>query len=258
MTPNRLIIPELDDLSASAALAKAYGAAFEYNDFYRPAVYGDPDEVTRRIEAYRALPRDRSRDTLHGVFLDIVIASSDPVFRARSRELMAGSLAIAARLGIRGAVFHTGLIASLDYGSYRAGWLKAAEEVFRPLCAAYPDLEVYMENTFERTPAVFVELMERMADVPNFALCLDYAHAALTPTPPAVWVETLAPYIRHIHLNDNDLVRDLHAVPGEGAIDYAEFKHLTERFGVRAPILLELNGLENQKRALDFLNTLYA
>ncbi len=248
-----LIIPEYDRLEASAQLAEMYHAAFEYNDFYVPGIYNDPEEVEKRIAAYCALPRDRSRDTLHGVFLDMVIASRDVNLRKYSREKVAQSMEIAGRLGICGVVFHTGLMASLNYGAYLEVWLEAAEEVFRPLCRQYPQLCIYMENTFEQTPEVFERLMHRMGDLPNFALCLDYAHAVLTPTPPEIWVKTLAPHIRHIHLNDNDLKKDLHLVPGEGKIDYAQFVQLLRSYQVHAPILLELKGLERQEKALTAL-----
>ncbi len=256
MTEKRswLMIPEFLDLAESARLAESYDAAFEYNDFYLPRVYSDPQEVEKRIATYCALPRDRSRDTLHGVFLDTVIVSQDEKLRAYSRERVAQSVEIAARLGVRGVVFHTGLIASLNYGEYLQAWLDGAEEVFRPLCSQYPQLCIYMENTFEQTPEVFEKLMQRMADVPNFALCLDYAHAVLTPTPPEVWVKTLAPHIRHIHLNDNDLKKDLHLIPGEGSIDYAQFFRLLEEYRVDAPILLELKGIERQRQALEYMN----
>ena len=67
-----LIIPDFYNLEKSAALAQDYGASFEYNDFFDPMVYTDLEEVKRRVHTYKMLERDRSRDTLHGVFLDIV------------------------------------------------------------------------------------------------------------------------------------------------------------------------------------------
>ena len=105
-----LIVPDFSRLDESAALAREYGAAFEYDDFYAPEVYEDEREVERRIAGYLALERDRSRDTLHGVFFDIKPNSRDSVIRQRSRALMRQSLAIAGRLGVRGVVFHLSLI----------------------------------------------------------------------------------------------------------------------------------------------------
>lgn len=248
-----LIIPDINRLSDSVSIAEKYGVAFEYNDFYYPNVYGDPAETDRRIELYKSLDRDRSSDTLHGAFFDVSIASTDKNIRGHSRRLVEQSAEIASRLGIKGVVYHTGLISKLNFGAYREAWLNAAVEVFKPLCKKYPDLEFYMENTFEATPDVFVELMQRMSDTVNFKLCLDYAHAVLTSTPPEKWFDALYPYIGHMHINDNDLERDLHLVPGEGKIDYSLYCRLCEKHKVNASVLLELTGVEAQIKALEFM-----
>ena len=145
-----LIIPDPEHLPESVALAKEYGAAFEYNDFCSPAVYEDKEETEKRIQTYLSLDRDRSEDTMHGVYLDILFASTDSVIRARSRELVEGSLQIAERLGVRGVVFHTNILADLTVASYVNPWLDSAEDFWREKAKAHPQLELYMENTFER------------------------------------------------------------------------------------------------------------
>ncbi len=248
-----LIIPDFHRLAESMVLAERYDAAFEYNDFYQPEVYRSPAEVNKRIEIYCALPRSRKNDTLHGVFLDICIASTDDTIRNHSRRLVVQSMEIAHRMGIRGIIFHTGLISSLNHGGYQKAWLDAAKEVFRPLCMQYPDLTIYIENTFETAPQVFSLLMEEMSDLSNFKLCLDYGHTVLTPTAPEIWIRTLSPHIGHIHLNDNDLQKDLHLAPGEGKIDFEEFERLISAMDV--PVLLELTGLEKQKQALEYMES---
>jgi sugar phosphate isomerase/epimerase len=35
-------------------------------------------------------------------------------------------------------------------------------------------------------------------------VCLDFAHANISKTPIDEWFNKLKPYIKHIHLNDND------------------------------------------------------
>lgn len=67
-----------------------------------------------------------------------------------------------------------------------------------------------MENMFDEAPDILAGLAERMKDIENFGICLDYAHAMLSKCPGDEWVRTLAPYIRHMHINDNDLENDLH------------------------------------------------
>lgn len=248
-----LIIPELVDIDRALALSTEYGVNFEYNDFARVAVYEDPEEVKRRVRAYKAIDRDRSNDTMHGAFLGLDLAAADSVIAGRSKELYCQSLAIANELGLKGVVFHTGLIGGLRLPNYIGHWLDESAAFWMRQCENYPNLTIYMENTFEREPDALVALMQRMWMTPNFKLCLDYAHAALTPTPLDTWVEAFAPYIGHMHVNDNDLVDDLHLAPGMGKIDYAKWKTLMEKHAIDVSVLLELNGYDKAKQALDYM-----
>ena len=248
-----LIVPDFENLSRSAEIAESFGAAFEYDDFFSPGVYSSPEETEKRIRAYLSLGRDTSGDTLHGVFLDIAAGSADPLIRERSLELMEGSCRTAQRLGCRGVVFHTGIIAALRLPSYRQGWLDSMEPVYRNLCRKFPSLQLYLENSTEQEPELLVLMAKRLSDVPNFKLCLDYAHAALTPTPPEVWAGEMSPYLGHIHMNDNDGVSDLHLCPGDGVTDFARFNGIREKFFPQIPVLLELSGAEKSARALQFM-----
>ena len=117
----------------------------------------------------------------------------------------------------------------------------------------YPQMDIYMENTFEKTPDMLIKLKKNMENVTNFKLCLDYGHACISPTPPQTWAEKMGTYVGHIHLNDNDLKTDLHQVPGEGNIDFKQCKDLLEKYAPGIPVLLELNGTERQKRALEYM-----
>ena len=250
------IIPDLNNIEEFMTLASEFGAAFEYNDFFEPAVYEDASEMERRIDAYLSLDRDRSEDTLHGVFYDIAVISRDTVIREHSRRLVRQSMSIANRLGCRGVVFHTGLLAGLNTEGYIGGWISGMCGFLRELAGEYRNLNIYMENTFESYPDIFKAFMDKMGGIDNVGLCLDYAHAALTTTSEEIWFTSLAPYIRHMHLNDNDLISDLHLAAGDGNIDYVKFKDLTEKYDTEGRILLEVNGIDKARRSLEYMASL--
>lgn len=250
------IIPEYENIEQSLALAEKYNAAFEYNDFFKAAVFENEDVLEERIQFYMNLDRDRSRDTLHGIFLDLCIASQDTTIREYSKKRIAQSMEIADRLGIKGVIFHTGLIGGLTVDYYINGWVDAATELFTELGKKYPNLMIYLENSFEFSPNAFMKLMDRVKDVPNVRICLDYGHAALTLTALEDWVKCMAPYIAHMHINDNDLKADLHLAPGEGQINYGYFKELMEKYNINVSTLLEVNGIETQTKALEFMTRL--
>lgn len=250
------IIPEYENIEKSLELAEKYNAVFEYNDFFKPNIFENEEILEERIRFYQNLDRDRSKDTLHGIFLDLCIASQDTTIREYSKKRITQSMEIGHRLGVKGVIFHTGLIGGLTVDYYINGWVNAAAELFTDLANKYPDMMIYMENSFEFSPDAFLKLMEKVKDVPNVRICLDYGHAALTLTPLDEWVGKMAPYIAHMHINDHDLKADLHLAPGEGQIDFNHFKELLKKYNVNVSTLLEVNGFERQTKALEFITNL--
>ena len=255
MRRNWLIIPDFDKREESAKLAGEYNAGFEYNDFFLPKVYEDEKEIRRRIEGYKALDRDRSHDTLHGAFLDVVVSSDDAFIAEYSKKRLRQSMEIGKELSVKGVVFHSGLVPGVTTPVYLNNWVSRQEAFYRELCGDYPELTVYLENTQEASPDLLLPLIERMTDCKNFKVCLDYAHAAISKTPVESWISALRPYIAHMHVNDNDLCADLHKVPGEGKIDWHRYKQLTEDL-TEATVLVELGGVERQKQSLDYLKSI--
>ena len=67
------------------------------------------------------------------------------------------------------------------------------------------------------------------------------------------WVRELAPYIRHMHINDNDLKADLHQPVGDGRIDWQKFHRLMQQYQVTSSVLVEVKGYEAQKKSLEYL-----
>lgn len=255
MKRNWLIIPDFDRREEYAKLAEEYHTGFEYNDFYLPWVYEKEEEVERRIAGYCSLKRDRSGDTLHGAFLDVVISSDDSYIAEYSKKRLRQSAEIARRLSAKGVVFHSGLVRGVTGETYLKNWLVRQKQFYRELCEEYPELQIYLENTQETSPELLLPLVEQMQDCKNFKFCLDYAHAAISGTPVEMWVKAFEKYIDHMHINDNDLQLDLHQVPGEGSIDWKKYRTLTEHL-TDASVLIELGGLERQKQALTYLNNI--
>lgn len=72
---NLSIIPSLTQLKNYAEFSRQYHAAFEYNEFFLPAILDQEEQKKKIMYQYMELDRDRSNDTLHGAFLDICINS---------------------------------------------------------------------------------------------------------------------------------------------------------------------------------------
>lgn len=247
------IIPDFNNMESTIEMINKYYVNLEYNDFCNPDIYDDEAEIEKRVAFYKGLGRDMSQDTMHGAFLGLDLAAADSVIRERSKQLYRQSLEIAKQLGIKGVVFHTGLIGSLRLKDYLLNWLDKSVSFWSDMCSEFSMLNIYIENSFEQEPDILVRFMEAMKDVKNCHICFDYGHAILTPTPIEEWVSKLAPYIGHMHLNDNDLRDDLHLVPGTGKIDFTYWKKLMMDNDIEVPVLLELLGNDNIRKALDYM-----
>lgn len=247
------IIPDRQDTARSVSLIKEYDAAFEYNDFWKPEVLDDRRKQEEIIEHYAGYRTNFSKDTMHGAFLDMYIHSEDSLIRQVSEQRIRQSMEIAKRMGLRGVIFHTGLLGSFRVAYYLKHWKEENVRFFTELAGEYPGQQIFMENMFDDAPDELAGLAESMSVVDNFGICLDYAHGAVKNRPMEEWVKALAPYIRHMHINDNDLQNDLHLPVGDGGIDWKEFDVLIRRYGIDSTVLVEVKGYEAQKKSLDYM-----
>ena len=56
------------------------------------------------------------------------------------------------------------------------------------------------------------------------------------------WFEKLAPYIKHLHINDNDGISDLHRPVGKGKLDWNKFKEQIRQNSIESSILVEISS----------------
>lgn len=246
-------IPDRDRIEESVAHAERYNACFEYNDFMEPNVYLDKEKAREIIDFYKQIDRDRTNDTLHGAFYDVTVHSTDEDIRKISKTRIYQSLDIARELGVKGVIFHTNFIPNFRLDYYRECWLKRNVDFYTKACMEYKDLEIYVENMFDEDYDMLLMLAKQMKEIPNFGVCLDYAHAASFGENPVKWLEELMPYIKHMHINDNDLRDDLHLAIGNGQIDWSEFFSTVKRLNYDSSMLIEVKELENQETSIRYL-----
>ena len=249
------IIPQRDNIEESLRLSREYNAAFEYNDFFLPFVLDDEAKKKEIIDFYKGLDRDRSEDTMHGAFLDVTLHSSDDRIREVSELRVRQSMEIAKELGIRGVVFHTNMIANFKDAVYMKKWVESNAAFYKKLLKEYPGIYVFVENMFDFDPDMLLSLAQEMAEEEYFGICLDYAHATISKVEAKEWFEVLKPYMKHMHINDNDLSNDLHMALGTGKINYKELKELLESSGIEPSILVEVSKLEDQEASLVYMKS---
>ena len=130
-------------------------------------------------------------------------------------------------------------------------------EFWTDILEEYKNQSVYMENMFDWNSRELVQLTKAMQNSDRFGICFDYAHAAVfgKEESPEAWFEKTVPYIRHMHINDNDLVKDMHLPLGDGIINWNRFFNLMEEHQIEASVLPERTGWEKQLRSLEYLES---
>ena len=247
-----LIVSKVDRLEEYLELSREYQTAFEINDFFEPEVLDDMHLQEHIIEAYlkKGVPKN---STLHGAFYDVAIFSQDERIREVSRLRMEQSMKIAKALGTVGVVLHTNYNPALSDKIYKENLVQATVEYLKELLQKYSEISIYLENMFDTTPEILKNIARKMEGVPSYGVCLDWAHACIYGDKVMDWVRELATYIKHIHINDNDLKRDLHLPLGAGAINWQEFVEVYYQYFSHCSVLIETNEPSHQRQSLEFL-----
>ena len=249
------IIPNLNELDKYLDLSKKYDFGFEYNEFFKPEILDNKKLLNEIISKYKSL--NRKNDTLHGVFFDIVLDSCDSKIRDISIKRVESSLNIASELNVNKVVFHTNYInfmAKSDF--YADNWVKKNKEVYLDLLSKYPNITIYIENMFDENPYLLKRLLSE-ANHPRLRCCLDFAHASISPTPIDVWFNELKPFINHIHINDNDKIKDMHEEIGKGILDFDLIFKLINQMDKDITVLIEINDLNKVLNSYKYIKEKY-
>lgn len=244
-----LMIPDRNRPMETLALAETYHLGFEYNDFFSPKILDDEqkqEELIREYGQYRLL----SYTTLHGAFFDVIPCSLDEQIKRISVLRIRQSIEIAKRLGSKAVVFHTNYNPFLNTKSYIEKWIEDNITFWRGMLQENQDICIYLENMFDTSPDLIEELSQELSKYQNYGVCLDYGHAAISKTALVEWAKRLGRFVKHIHLNDNDLVSDLHLPWGDGKIERKSFYESYDAYMGNATILIENASIEDASRSL--------
>jgi sugar phosphate isomerase/epimerase len=147
----------------------------------------------------------------------------DPHYRAIRREHTKRALTLAAEIGAANVQTEPG--GPLEEGQ---SWRSAADVFYEELMPCVEVAErLQVGLLIEPEPGLMIERFEQFlefvarVDSPAVGLNFDVGHAYCVGEDPQDWVERMAPYTRHYHLEDIAATRvHQHLVPGRGAIDF--------------------------------------
>lgn len=161
-------------------------------------------------------------------------------------EKMVRSLYGTAELGCRDMVIHPIMPFGDWQDPYPEAFMEMNLEFFGRLTEEAKKAGVVID--FENMPmpalslATPLQILDfvKTIDSPNFRVCLDTGHCAVTKNDPADAVRMIGrEYLRVLHVHDNDGRGDLHWLPETGVIDWRAFSDALHEIGFEGVFSLE-------------------
>ncbi|MGE4352782.1 MAG: sugar phosphate isomerase/epimerase family protein [Oscillospiraceae bacterium] len=205
--------------SDAVVMAKEYGLGLEIADF---CVAANMDESFEPYGRYGVEKMDHGGEmTFHFPFAELCPCAIDPLVRAVTRQRHEQALSLALSHGIAKMIVHAGYIPLVYYPEW---FIAESIKYWHDFLMDRPgNIDICLENVMEGDPQMLSDIVKGVDD-PRLRICLDVGHAShsVSDTPLDVWIDTLAGYITHVHLHNNDRNVDRHWELGRGTIPMEE------------------------------------
>ena len=225
--------------------------AREYDFGLEIAEYCTAWNIDRRFE----LTDSRVQESLQGISRSILHAPSNELFPCaideKARELAAyryrQAIDLAKRYGSKKVVIHGGYHPWMYYPIWYVG---QSVSFWKDFLKEDPGIEIVLENVLETQPDLILEILEGVDD-PRLRMCFDVGHInAYSYIPIMDWLESCAPWIGHIHVNNNDGREDQHNGLHEGSVPMKDVLRRIDALCPDVTITLEMTEV---KPSLDWL-----
>ena len=225
--------------------------AREYDFGLEIAEYSTAWNMDRRFE----VTDSRVKESLKGISRSILHAPVNELFPCavdeKARELAAyryrQAIDLAKSYGARKIVIHGGYT---PWFYYPVWYVSQSIAFWKEFLKEDPGVDIMLENVLETTPDLIVDIVEGVND-PRLRMCFDVGHInAYSYVPILDWLEACAPWIGHIHINNNDGREDQHGGLQDGSIPMKELLKKIDLLCLDATVTLEMTEV---KPSLDWL-----
>ena len=220
----------------ASALAREYALGIELAEFC--TAYNMDECFAPHDARAKELMSGISRRTFHGPYSELCPAAIDPLVRRLTADRYAQALDLALSYGIRKVILHTGFIPQIYFPEW---FIPESIDFWRSFLDGMPeDVVICLENVMETGAEVQYGIVAGVDDR-RLRVCLDvghaYSHAPCLPI--SEWIDTLGPYLSHVHLHNNDGKNDFHHALGDGEMDMASVIDRIERVSPDVTYALE-------------------
>ncbi|MEJ2365920.1 MAG: sugar phosphate isomerase/epimerase [Deltaproteobacteria bacterium] len=218
----------------------------------------DTYSVVAMGEVARLLAAGGRSVTFHGPFMDLAPGAVDETIRRATAQRLQRTLELVPLFDPGSVVFHAGYDAS-RYQAHCEEWLASSLATWEPLSKMAEEMGVviHLENVYEQTPEMILNLLEKISSE-YLGFCLDMGHMnVFGKVPLSEWLDALGPYLKEVHLHDNDGLSDMHGPIGSGTAPFEElFQYLQDK-KIKPLVTLEPHEEETLWRSLGSLALLW-
>lgn len=190
--------------------------------------------------------------SIHAPILSINLAESEPYLRDTYIRYLNKSISNALRIDPEVYILHSGSLTSLTYFYPELAWGSLIESLSNIAGYAYKHgLNIAIENGSSRTDLFRngddgIRIVNSL-NLDNIGLCLDIGHALISNSLMDI-IYKLRGKIIHIHVHDNDGVKDTHSPLGSGKAPQNLLKDLFKEFN--GWITAENYNIEDARKTL--------
>jgi len=207
---------------------------------------------TGTVSAVVARMREKGcRVTVHGPFWDLSSGSVDRRIREVTQSRYCSLLDLVEQMRPEQIVCHTGFDPRHHWG-HRQTWIENSLATLAPLVRRAETLRtpLVLENVWEEDPLLHLELLEEIKS-PWLGFCLDTGHQhSFSKTTLEKWLAATWPYLKEIHIHDNDGAYDSHLPVGAGTIDFDYLFNFLGKKGISPVLTLEPHTVEHMQETL--------
>ena len=247
---DRLIIATM--CSNWREVAEKYGLGVE-GDYFCQAVNMDGEKGIRAKADLAEMRMQYDVRIMHAPFNELYPAAIDPRARTLAMDRLNQAAEIAIEHGIKKMVVHSGYVPFVYFKEWHRD---RSVEFWKEFMADKPgDFEICIENVLDDEPHMLTEIV-KLIDDERVGICFDIGHANIVGKEDGgvdlgQWLEEMAPYLKHLHIHNNDGNGDFHDELMNGTVDVDEIlRGVAEKCSPETTVTLEVLNCEN---TLDWL-----
>lgn len=210
------------------------------------------DQLNTRIKEYRSYMEylGTSSLTLHGPFLDLNPIAFDSKIRAATLYRFSQVYDAGMQLGARKLIFHTGFIPNVHF---LEEWSKRMSDFWNSYMENRKEIQILIENVLDPEPEP-IKQVKRSVEASNFMLCLDIGHAnCYSRVPAEKWIDCFGKDIGHVHVHNNDGVKDSHLALDNGTLCGSDILHAIKSTAPGTSYTIECPAYKDVLKTYTFL-----